>query len=172
VEHATVRQTDVDLLARQVTRSAAPEDLVVVNPWYEGVSFQRYYAGSARWLTLPDIADHRVHRYDLLKSRLASRDPLGDVLDSVEATLRSGHRVWLVGGAQWPRPGEEVTVLPPAPASPEGWHDRPYVLSWSRQLGSFLQGHAAQIATVAVPVSGPVSDLEDLPLVVVNGWRR
>jgi len=172
MKYATMRQTDVDLLARQVARSAVPEDLVVVNPWSEGVSFQRYYTGPARWLTLPDIADHRVHRYDLLKAKLASRDPLGDVLGAVETTLRSGHRVWLVGGARWPRPGEDVTVLPPAPGSPEGWHDRPYVLSWSRQLGSFLQGHAAQIATVAVPAGDPVSDLENLPLVVVDGWRR
>jgi len=172
VGHLTMRQTDVDLVARQVARSAVPEDLVVVNPWYAGVSFQRYYAGPARWLTLPDIADHRVHRYDLLKIRLAARDPLDDVLEAVETTLRSGHRVWLVGGARWPRPGEEMTALPPAPGSPEGWHDRPYVLSWSRQLGSFLQGHAGQIATVAVPVGSPISDLENLPLVVVAGWRR
>jgi hypothetical protein len=169
--HLTARQTNVDLVARQVAASATPEDLVVVNSWYYGVSFNRYYAGTARWLTLPDIPDHRVHRYDLLKVRMAASHPIDDVLSAVAATLRSGHRVWLVGGARWPKPGEAVPQLPPAPLSPEGWHDWPYTTAWSGQLGSFLQGHAVQAAAVAVPAGGPVNDLEDLPLVVVEGWR-
>jgi hypothetical protein len=170
-QHLTARQTNVDLVARHVTASATPEDLVVVNSWYYGVSFNRYYAGTARWLTLPDIPDHRVHRYDLLKVRMAASHPIDDVLSAVAATLRSGHRVWLVGGARWPKPGEAVPQLPPAPLSPEGWHDWPYTTAWSGQLGSFLQGHAVQAAAVAVPAGGPVNDLEDLPLVVVEGWR-
>jgi hypothetical protein len=170
-QQLTARQTNVDLVARQVAAAATPQDLVVVNSWYYGVSFNRYYAGTARWLTLPDIPDHRVHRYDLLKVRMAAAHPIDDVLSAVAATLRSGHRVWLVGGARWPQPGEAVPRLPPAPFTPEGWHDWPYTTAWSRQLGSFLQGHAVHAAAVAVPAGGPVSELEDLPLVVVEGWR-
>jgi hypothetical protein len=170
-ERLTTRQTNVDLVARQVAAAAGPQDLVVVNSWYYGVSFNRYYTGTARWLTLPDIPDHRVHRYDLLKVRMASRHPIDDVLAAVAATLRSGHRVWLVGGARWPKPGEAVVQLPPAPFTPEGWHDWPYTTAWSRQLGSFVQSHAAHAVSVAVPAGDPVNDLEDLPLVAVDGWR-
>lgn len=168
---ATLRQTNVDLVAARVAASAAPDDLVVVNSWYYGVSFNRYYTGPARWETLPDIPDHRVHRYDLLKARMVSRSPIDDVLRTIATALRDGHRVWLVGGADWPRPGEAVQALPPAPFTPEGWHDWPYATSWSRQLGAFLENHAGQLTPVAVPVDGPVSGLENLPLVVVTGWH-
>jgi hypothetical protein len=170
-QQATLRQTNVDLVAAQVAASAAPDDLVVVSSWYYGVSFNRYYTGTARWLTVPDIPDHRVHRYDLLKARMVSRSPIDDVLATIAAALRSGHRVWLVGVAEWPRPGETVPALPPAPLTPEGWHDWPYTISWSRQLGAYLESHAGQLTPVAVPVADRVSALEDLPLVVAAGWR-
>jgi hypothetical protein len=171
-QHLTTRQTNADLVAREVARAATPEDLVVVLPWYYGVSFNRYYAGPARWLTLPDIADHRIHRYDLLKPRLASAHPFDDVLQQVAATLRSGHRVWVAGDARWPSPGEAAAIPPPAPSSPDGWHDYPYVVGWSRGFGRFLERHAALIAAVAIPTHRqPVSSLEDLQLEVVEGWR-
>jgi hypothetical protein len=171
-QHLTTRQTNADLVAREVAQSAAPQDLVVVLPWFYGVSFNRYYTGPARWLTLPEIADHRIHRYDLLKPRLASPHPLDDVLEEVAATLRSGHRVWVAGNTAWTRIGGEATMPPPAPFSPAGWHDYPYLVSWSRSFGSFLARHASLIATVAVPAHRqPVSNLEDLQLEVAEGWH-
>jgi len=166
----TVRQTNVDLVARAVERSAAPRDLVVVLPWYYGVSFDRYYRGPAPWLTLPEIADHRVHRYDLLKARLAARHPLDDLLQAVGSTLRAGHRVWLVGDVRWPKPGEPPPGRPPAPLSSDGWHDWPYLVDWSRQLGGFLESHGGSAVPVDVPASARVSELEDMPLTVVRGW--
>jgi hypothetical protein len=170
-QHLTTRQTNADLVAREVAQSAAPQDLVVVLPWFYGVSFNRYYTGPARWLTLPDIADHRIHRYDLLKPRLASPHPLDDVLQEVAATLRSGHRVWVAGNTSWTRIGKEAT-MPPAPFSPVGWHDYPYLVGWSRHFGRFLERHASLIATVAVSThQQPVSNLEDLQLEVAQGWH-
>ncbi|HTQ79396.1 MAG TPA: hypothetical protein VMM92_05330 [Thermoanaerobaculia bacterium] len=170
--YADSRQTNIDRVARQVASAAASGDLIVVDPWYYGVSFSRYYQGKARWVTLPDLPDHRVHRYDLLKPRLASEHPIDDVLAAVAETLRAHHRVWWVGGEGWPRPGEAVPSLPPAPGTPEGWHDWPYTYAWSRQLGAFLERHAAQTAEVAVPEDGPVNAFEDLTLSVAQGWRQ
>ncbi len=163
-----VRQTNVDEVARAVERQAAPQDLVVVVPWYFGVSFGRYYRGAAPWTTLPEIADHRIHRYDLLKARLASTHPLDDLLQATAATLASGHRVWLVGTALWPRPGEAVEARPPAPGTPDGWHDWPYLIAWSRQLGAFLLAHGGRPAAVPLPRDRPVNRLEDLSLTVVQ----
>jgi hypothetical protein len=171
-QHLTIRETNADLVAQAVTRAAAPQDLVVVLPWYYGVSFNRYYTGPAHWLTLPEIPDHRIHRYDLLKTRLAAQRPLDDLLQAVAATLRSGNRVWLAGNPTWPASGESVANLPPAPLSEYGWHDDPYLVGWSLQLGQFLQRHAATVASVAVPAGERVSDLEDLSLMVVRGWRE
>jgi len=168
---AAVRQTNADLVAQTVARAAAPEDLVLVNPWYDGISFARYYHGRTRWLTLPEITDHRFHRYDLLKARMASPRPIDDVLESIGATLGAGHRVWVVGGLHLMKPGRRPLALPPAPGSRWGWFDVPYAVSWSQQVGAFLQTHATRAGRVEVPAPGPVSDYERLELLVFDGWR-
>jgi hypothetical protein len=75
----TERQTNVDVAARTVAARAAPGDLVIVTPWQLGIPFQRYYCGTAPWMTIPSIADHRVHRYDLMKAKMISQDPIDDL---------------------------------------------------------------------------------------------
>jgi hypothetical protein len=166
-----LRMTNADLVARRLASTASPDDLVLVSPWYYGVSFNRYYRGPASWTTLPDLPEHDVHRYDLLKARLAAPHPIDDVLALVQRTLRAGHRVWLVGQVHLPPPGQAPPVLPPAPASPAGWHDFPYVESWAMQLGAMLRAHAGALARVPVPSPDPVSPLEDMTLAVAAGWR-
>jgi hypothetical protein len=168
---AVIRQTNVDLVARAIERSAAPGDLVLVNPWYDGISFRRYYHGPAAWITLPEIADHRFHRYDLLKIRMASDRPIDDVLSRLGATLAAGHRVWIVGGIHLLKPGRRPPSLPPAPRSPWGWFDVPYAVVWSQQTGAYLQAHATRVTPIDVPTPGPVSDYERLRLLVFEGWR-
>ncbi len=46
-EQATVRMTNLDLVAQRLTKEVGQEDLVLVHPWFCGVTFQRYYKGSA-----------------------------------------------------------------------------------------------------------------------------
>jgi hypothetical protein len=166
-----LRMTNADLVARRLASVAAPDDLVVVSPWYYGVSFDRYYRGPASWTTLPDLPEHGVHRYDLVKAKLAASHPIDDVLATVQRTLSGGHRVWLVGQVRLPLPGQAPPVLPPAPASPAGWHDFPYVESWALQLGALLRAHAGALARVPVPSPDPVSPLENMTLAVAAGWR-
>jgi len=166
-----LRMTNADLVARRLASVAAPDDLVVVSPWYYGVSFDRYYRGPASWTTLPDLPEHGVHRYDLVKAKLAAPHPIDDVLAAVQRTLSGGHRVWLVGQVRLPLPGQAPPVLPPAPASPAGWHDFPYVQSWALQLGALLRAHAGSLARVSVASPDPVSPLEDMTLAVAAGWR-
>ena len=166
-----LRMTNADLVARRLASVAAPDDLVLVSPWYYGVSFDRYYRGPASWMTLPDLPEHGIHRYDLLKARLAALHPIDDVLAAAQRTLSGGHRVWLVGQLRLPPPGQAPPVLPPAPASPAGWHDFPYVQSWALQLGAMLRAHAGALARVPVPCPDPVSPLEDMTLAVAAGWR-
>jgi hypothetical protein len=166
-----LRMSNADLVARRLASAAAPDDLVLVSPWYYGVSFDRYYRGPATWMTLPDLPEHGIHRYDLLKSRLAASHPIDDVLAAVQRTLGSGHRVWLVGQLRLPPPGQAPPILPPAPASPAGWHDFPYVESWALQLGALLRAHAGALARVPVPSPDPVSPLENMTLAVAAGWR-
>jgi hypothetical protein len=170
-EAALVRQTNADLTAQVVEKGAVQGDLVLLNPWYNGISFARYYKGPATWLTLPEITDHRFHRYDLLKERMAAPKPIDGVLEAVGAALSSGHRVWVVGGIHLPRPGRPPRVLPPAPSGAYGWFDVPYEVSWSQETGAFLQAHATQVGEAPVPVSDPVSQYERLKVLVFTGWR-
>jgi hypothetical protein len=154
---ARVRMTNVDLVEARIAAEAAPGDLVIVTPWYMGVSYVRYARGTTPWMTLPDLADHRRHRFDLLKVRMAEREPIAGVLGAVERALRSGHRVWVAGEIEIPPPGA------PAPAH--------VTQAWSQQLGAFLRDHATQGRRVPVPWNGPVNGYERLDLFVLSGWR-
>jgi hypothetical protein len=168
---ARTRLTNVDQLAAVVAEGAAAGDLVLVNPWSCGISFNRYYHGAAPWTTLPALADHRFHRYDLLKAKMSSPRPIDDVIDRLGRTLRGGHRVWLVGGVGLARTPGPVVPLPPAPRSPTGWYDLPYTLSWSRQAGAFLQAHTVEWQGVRLSGGDPIDPLERLPLLVAYGWK-
>ena len=92
------RQSNIDIVAKKVTELAKPVDLIVVAPWQYGISFNRYYKGTARWITLPKIADLRVHRYDLFREKMVSLHPMDDVLEEIQRALAAGNRVWFVGG--------------------------------------------------------------------------
>jgi len=165
------RQTNVDTVASLLERQAAKGDVIVVNPWYYGISFQRYYRGDAAWMTLPPLEDLTIHRYDLLKTRMTLQNPIGPLLEAIAGALKSGHRVWLVGGLPSPRSGHLPPSLPPAPHAIWGWSNGPYVRAWALQAGYFLQMHALQREVVPVAVNGPINRYENLPVLVVRGWR-
>lgn len=164
------RRTNVDLVASMIASRATPEDLIVIYPWYNAVSFRRYYAGGTAWTTLPPLEDLRIHRYDLLRSAMSRPDPIGPVLMSMGSVLQSGHRVWLVGGLP-PAGSEPEPALPPAPHPRTGWNNGPYVVAWGRQATRYLQSHALSGERIPSPAVGPVSPFENLPIAVVSGWH-
>jgi len=165
------RQTNVDVVASLLGQQAGAGDVIVVYPWYYGVSFRRYYTGVATWVTLPPMDDVRIHRYDLLKTTMARSNPIDPVLETMAKTLKSGNRVWLVGGLPFLRSGELPPTLPPAPNATWGWNNGPYLVTWARQAAYFLQTHASGAKMLPVPANGPVNPLENLPLAVASGWR-
>src|SRR5690242_17216430 len=113
------RMTDIDILAKKLENEAAPNDLIVINPWHFAPSFYRYYHGSTPWITVPTMSEHRVHRYDLMKSKMVETDPLADVRARIQETLQAHHRVWIVGGARPLDPN--MPQLGPAPNPYFGW---------------------------------------------------
>src|SRR5207244_13625781 len=132
-----VRQSDADLLATYIASTGHEGDIVVLNPWFLGVTFTRYYRGRAHTLTVPPIGDLRIHRYDLVKEQMQNPETMAPIYRAMEKSLRAGHRVWLVGGAQFLPPDQTPEVLPPAPLAPSGWQHPPYYRAWSRGLGRF-----------------------------------
>ena len=171
IANVRVRQTNLDLIAQRLAASAHPGDLILVDPWYCGITFARYYRGKAAWITLPPLSDYRLHRYDLLKERLAAREPVKDVLRGIEATLQSGHRVWVVGALRLPpRPDADVPDPPSAPNATWGWADVPYSLIWNAQAGLSIARHAARVETVRIPTVSRINPYEDLPVYIA--WGR
>ncbi|WP_437228228.1 hypothetical protein SH661x_000790 [Planctomicrobium sp. SH661] len=165
-----VRNTNVDLIARQLEGDAVDGDLIVVSPWYMGVSFQWYYHGTADWITVPVLSDLSMHRYDLFKEKMLSPHPLEDVKAKVEQALESQHRVWLVGEVL-PVPAEGPHVLPLPPAPYTGWSDEAYRIAWSEQLTAYLQRHGRKFHQAEVPNTGAVSGFENASVWTIEGWR-
>lgn len=164
----TQRQTNIDLVAHKIEQEAGPNDLVIVNPWSVGISFNRYYHGPARWLTVPNISDHRIHRYDLVKEKMTSTTPLEDLKHEIVTTLHSGNRVWVVGTLSPPEnPG--VPLFPfPAPDPEFGWRHMIYREAWTRQLRDFMNQHARRARCLIEPMAN-VNPLENVPLWLVEG---
>jgi hypothetical protein len=158
---AGTRQTNVDLVAAQMNAVQA-QDLIIVRPWYMGISFARYYTGSAPWMTVPPIEFHQFHRYDLIRIQAERPNPnevLQPLLEKISATLKSGHAVWLIGQRAWN-------------ADPTGVQNQSDIAfsNWSRQLVTFLRASASHVHPVGVECPSPVNPREDLPVWKLDGW--
>src|SRR5437867_3716763 len=156
------RQTNVDFIATQLSNQAAPNDYVIVHPWQRGVTFQRYYKGAAPWTTLPPLEDHAIHRYDLLKAKMQTKDPIAPVIDRITSTLQSGNRVWLVGNIPFTQ--EPLPEIRPAPNNPWGWRDPFYSRYWGAQVTQFLAAHCQRSAVAIPPSTNCVNPVENLQL--------
>jgi hypothetical protein len=170
VRDVQYRQTDVDVIAKILGARAGVRDLIVVQPWYCGVTFDRYYRGTAPWVTLPPLEDCRMHRYDLLKEQLSAAHPIDKVLQRIAMTLSSRHALWVVGRLDIPPgPDARIPYLSPAPNSRWGWSDVPYIEVWSEEMGMVVARNATSIERVEVPEPLRVNPYEDLPLYRVLG---
>lgn len=164
------RRTNLDRVAAHLAANAVEGDAVIVSPVYYGVAFQRYYKGPARWMTLPPLDETRIHRYDLIKTAMTRTEAVQPAIQAMSEALASGHRVWLVGGLPDPGPGA-MAALPVAPSGPMGWYCGPYFVGWGRQASYMLSQHALRGEPVSVRVHGAVNPYENVPMVVVSGWK-
>jgi len=170
-EALPLRVTTMDAIAERLEDVTAPDDLIVVNPWFAGITFARYYRGPAPWMIVPDLDARLYQPYGAFKERMAQENPIQRELERIATTLRSGHRVWLAGGLQFLQPGEQPGSLPPAPNGPLGWNEPSYTVLWSRQTAHLVQTKAQTIRPVPLRDRGPTIWYEDLPLAVAEGWR-
>jgi hypothetical protein len=168
---AHARTTNIDLLAAKLETLSEQNDLIVIRPFYYGITFNRYYKGTTPWITLPEIKDFGTTRQDILKLIMTQNDPLRPSMQKIIKTLQNGHRIWFVGSLKLPRPGEIPIILSPAPHSPYGWSEVAYQIAWSRQTAYILQSHAMFIKKINIPLSEPVFKFENAELVEVSGWR-
>jgi hypothetical protein len=168
------RQTNVDLIAAELQHQAGPGDFIVVMPCHCGITFDRYYKGQIPWTTLPAIADHRFHRFDLLKEKMCEVSPIKPELERAAQTLVSGHRLWLVVELPDATP---VTVEPadlsraPLPNVPWPWWEGYYTSQWKQQMEYLVAIHAEQRENIPVKPEIHINNFEKLSLIRVSGWR-
>ena len=167
------RQTNGDAMATVVAEQAGSGDLAVIDPWYYALTFNRYYHGSAKWLTVPPIADLRYHRFDLFKEEMQTTNAIAPVLEQIEQTLRSGHRVFLLGRMPAWAPLAQMPPPPPvAPSKQFGWQSVPYQIVWENELVYFLSAHATSTENFVESATNnlPVNPFEDMRLIALSGW--
>jgi hypothetical protein len=173
-EEMPVRHTNLDLLAARLRPLATNGDVILVPRWECAIPIARYYRGPAEIITLPPMADHRFHRYDLVVRQMMTVDPLKPVLTRLEDVLRSGHRVFVAGTLPSPDAYRPLPNPPPAYRdSAGGWHGGDYNRLWQLQVAQFLSAHAARGEHIEVPIPGKarVQEFENLELGMAEGWR-
>ena len=168
VAASRTRLTDLDLVAEQLRARVGSDDLIVVNPWQAGVTFQRYYRGAAAWVTIPDFAERRYQTYSELKRTMATPEPIRAVLERIAGTLEARHTIWLVGGLPFLKDGQRLETLPPAPNSPRGWSESAYEHNWLQQAAYTIQTRARGLSPVPVGDERPVNQFENARIYVVN----
>jgi hypothetical protein len=167
-----MRQSNIDLVAAALKAQAQPHDMIVVSPWYYGVSLQRYL-GTNGWMTLPPMDEIRIHRYDLMKQQMEAEAPIAPLLAGITQTLRSGHTLWVLGTFQLPPQGQPQPILPPYKGGGMDMPDARYFYSWMFQVSQLVQDHATRGERAPIPVPGnlPINPLEDVSVLRFAGWR-
>jgi hypothetical protein len=172
---AHTRRSNLDVVAAFLSRNASAGDLIVVQDAWEGITFNRYYRGRARWLSVPPIDSHEVHRVDLVMAEMNQPETMTPVLHAITNTLTSGHHVWLVGSipimrSKHARPGP--TPLPPLPSEmPTRWWYGSYLYRWNQQVTTLLLDHAQQEKSERIAPPGPVNHFEDVSVVRFTGYK-
>ena len=168
----SARHTNLDLVAHQLETLAAPEDLIVLTHWQCGVTLQRYYKGRAPWMTIPPLADFRFQSHQPIIAQMRAEAPLQPIFAQAERAMKSGHRVWVVGGAPLSRPGHPPPILPRVGSGNNGWRgSEAFYPVWGMQVMYFLQQHLTRAQSVTFPDTGPVGPFEDLGVSVFDGWK-
>jgi hypothetical protein len=143
------RETNVDLIAAALSTEVAPNDYVIVHPFYCGVTFQRYYKSAVPWTTLPPLENYTLQRWDLFQAKMETKDPIAPVVQRIVSTLQSGNRVWFVGN----------------PSAEQSWFNA------GVKVSQFLSAHSQHSAVVVDPSTNCVNPFENLPVFVATGWK-
>ena len=166
-----MRMSNADQIATTLEQRATSDDLIIVTSPLYGISFQRYYHGSAKWITLPHVEDLTLHRWDLIKRRLAEPDPVPELISRAQNVLQAGHKIFLVGKLG-PAAATAPEPVPPAPQSSFGWNMEAYTSQWKAELTYWLEHHALHGMNVPFDQNESVSPLEQLGLFEISGLRE
>ncbi|SFJ25496.1 hypothetical protein [Planctomicrobium piriforme] len=166
-----IRYSNIDAVAAVLKQQCQPGDLVIVEPWFQGISYKRYQPGICEWMIVPPIGPLEHHRYDLMKQAMQSAAPLAPVLSKIETTLRSGNRVWHLSALHFREEPEPVPLLPACGPVASHVEHGDYIINWHRHLVRFLQEHAISIVDVPVLSPQPIDAREEWRGTRIEGWK-
>ncbi len=171
LERVQVRASNLDIVAQLIATRAAPDDLVVIYPFVDGITFRRYFHGTQQWTTVPEMQDLSLHRWDQLMEQLRRPHAIAPVLARIDETLRSGHSVWLASTFPLNAPaGGPPEVLP---LSESNQRRIGYFLSgWGSQLAAALHEHAEKMYALELPADQQISRYEHSRVLMFSGWRE
>jgi hypothetical protein len=169
------RFTNIDAWTKALKPVVAANDYIIVVPWFCGITFDHYFRGATPWTTVPPLADHTLHRYDLVRAQIQNTNALQSVLQNIRAALQRGNRVWILaspGLIAIPEPGAPALPdLPPAPLPATGWSEAPYTVVWDSQIAHLLADNAAQFQRVQDPAD-QIPCIEKMELFLAAGWKN
>ena len=106
----------------------------------------------------------------MFKEQMQLEAPIQPVLAKVEATLRNGRTVWLVGHYPFSQPPRPPPKMPRAGKGPGGWNEAPYMAAYGMEVAYFLQAHAGGSQPLNGEVGQAVNPFENFPVRAVTGW--
>lgn len=157
------RFTNIDVLAKKVSVGAQQNDFAIVKTWPFGLTFRHYFNQGCAWNTVPPLADHSIHRYDLLAAQMANTNAMEPLLLNSAKALRSGNAVWIIGTI-----GEGTN----APLVGHGWNEMVFSYNWNNEVDGFLRQHSREIQRIDAGTNEDVNFIERTALYKVTGWKE
>jgi hypothetical protein len=152
---AKMRATNIDAAALYLESNAGNNDLIVIYPWFLGVSFHRYYSGTTPWITMPHLQDNSMHRYDLFMNELAKENKYESVLNAMDSTQIYGNRIWLI-------------ELPDQTQSCYDWRNPINFCAYPPEFIKYIQNRSLTIKRIDLGITKQVSQLENINLLVID----
>jgi hypothetical protein len=153
------RMTNVDQLAQRIACESNPRDFVLVNDWTYGQTFDHYFTATNPWSTVPPIADVKTSRYDLFQEATKKTNVMEPLLTDLEKTLRTGHRIWIVGNfTGW---NQSYAAVPHITV----------IWEFNQRLNDFLRAHSQQIQCLDAGTNENINYNERAALYQCGGWR-
>ena len=159
------RMTNVDTLANKIATQADPKDFVIVKNWTYGMTFGHYFDGACSWSTVPPMADLKTARFDLYAAQAKNTNAMKSLLENLEVTLQSGHKVWIVGNFT----GWNQAYDPEHPVA-IGW-DELVGGQFNQQANDFLRQHCEAIQRLEPGTNQNVNFNERAALFLAQGWK-
>jgi hypothetical protein len=159
-----LRHSNADRVGEILANNAGPSDLVIISPWFLHPSFQIYYRGRSPWVTVPDLPQQPLTRYDLVRDAMTDPEREERLNHRMQQSLAGGGTLWLVSQGYPDRLTERLLLKPPVLSAQVGGEDYQRFRSyWERAIIQRLYDCCTP-AEWPLPPSGPVWEEERLTL--------